>query len=55
MRAGAAELAGTTKTANAVCPGYVRTDMTERTIATIEARTGKDGEASWRSSRRSAG
>jgi NAD(P)-dependent dehydrogenase (short-subunit alcohol dehydrogenase family) len=43
-RATAAELAGTTKTANAVCPGYVRTDMTERTIANIQARTGKDGE-----------
>jgi NAD(P)-dependent dehydrogenase (short-subunit alcohol dehydrogenase family) len=45
MRAAAAELAGTTKTANAVCPGYVRTPMTERTIANIEARTGRDGEA----------
>jgi NAD(P)-dependent dehydrogenase (short-subunit alcohol dehydrogenase family) len=45
MRTAAAELAGTTKTANAVCPGYVRTDMTERTIANIEARTGRDGEA----------
>jgi NAD(P)-dependent dehydrogenase (short-subunit alcohol dehydrogenase family) len=44
-RATAAELAGTTKTANAVCPGYVRTEMTERTIANIEARTGRDGEA----------
>jgi NAD(P)-dependent dehydrogenase (short-subunit alcohol dehydrogenase family) len=44
-RATAAELAGTTRTANAVCPGYVRTEMTERTIAAIEARTGKDGEA----------
>lgn len=44
MRTAAAELAGTTKTANAVCPGYVRTDMTERTIANIEARTGRDGE-----------
>ena len=44
-RATAAELAGTTKTANAVCPGYVRTPMTERTIANIEARTGRqDGE-----------
>jgi NAD(P)-dependent dehydrogenase (short-subunit alcohol dehydrogenase family) len=43
-RATAAELAGTTKTANAVCPGYVRTEMTERTIENIEARTGKDGE-----------
>jgi len=45
MRTAAAELAGTTKTANAVCPGYVRTEMTERTIANIEARTGRDGEA----------
>ncbi|WP_028060913.1 SDR family NAD(P)-dependent oxidoreductase [Candidatus Solirubrobacter pratensis] len=44
-RVTAAELAGSTKTANAVCPGYVRTPMTERTIATIERRTGKDGEA----------
>ena len=44
-RATAAELAGTTKTANAVCPGYVRTEMTEQTIANIEARTGRDGEA----------
>jgi NAD(P)-dependent dehydrogenase (short-subunit alcohol dehydrogenase family) len=44
-RATAAELAGTTKTANAVCPGFVRTEMTERTIANIEARTGRDGEA----------
>jgi NAD(P)-dependent dehydrogenase (short-subunit alcohol dehydrogenase family) len=45
MRAAAAELAGTTKTANAVCPGYVRTEMTERTIANIGERTGRDGEA----------
>jgi NAD(P)-dependent dehydrogenase (short-subunit alcohol dehydrogenase family) len=44
-RATAAELAGTTKTANAVCPGYVRTEMTERTVRNIAARTGKDGEA----------
>ncbi len=44
-RATAAELAGTTKTANAVCPGYVRTDMTDETVANIEARTGQDGEA----------
>ncbi len=44
-RATAAELAGTTKTANAVCPAYVRTEMTERTIVNIEARTGRDGEA----------
>jgi NAD(P)-dependent dehydrogenase (short-subunit alcohol dehydrogenase family) len=44
-RAVAAEVAGTPVTANAVCPAYVRTDMTERTIANIAARTGRDGEA----------
>jgi NAD(P)-dependent dehydrogenase (short-subunit alcohol dehydrogenase family) len=43
-RATAAELAGTTKTANAVCPAYVRSPMTDRTIANIEQRTGRDGE-----------
>ena len=41
----AAELAGTGITANCVCPAYVRSDMTLATIANIEARTGKDGEA----------
>jgi NAD(P)-dependent dehydrogenase (short-subunit alcohol dehydrogenase family) len=45
MRAVAAEVAGSDVTANAVCPAYVRSDMTDRTIATIEARTGRDGEA----------
>ena len=30
---------------NAVCPAYVRSDMTDATIANIEARTGQDGEA----------
>jgi NAD(P)-dependent dehydrogenase (short-subunit alcohol dehydrogenase family) len=44
-RAIAAEVAGTTMTANAVCPGFVRTEMTERTVQEIEARTGRDGEA----------
>jgi NAD(P)-dependent dehydrogenase (short-subunit alcohol dehydrogenase family) len=44
-RALATELAGTGVTANCVCPGYVRSDMTDATIANIEARTGKDGEA----------
>jgi NAD(P)-dependent dehydrogenase (short-subunit alcohol dehydrogenase family) len=43
-RAVAAEVAGTGVTANAVCPGYVRSDMTDATIANIEARTGKSGE-----------
>jgi len=46
MRATAAEIAGTGVTANAVCPAYVDTDMTSRTIANIVARTGRTpGEA----------
>jgi NAD(P)-dependent dehydrogenase (short-subunit alcohol dehydrogenase family) len=45
MRAVAAEVAGTDVTANSVCPAYVRSDMTDRTIAAVEARTGRDGEA----------
>jgi NAD(P)-dependent dehydrogenase (short-subunit alcohol dehydrogenase family) len=46
MRAVAAELAGTGVTANAVCPGYVRTDMTTESVRRIAERTGRDdGEA----------
>jgi NAD(P)-dependent dehydrogenase (short-subunit alcohol dehydrogenase family) len=45
MRSVAAELAGTGVTCNAVCPAYVRSDMTDQTVANIEARTGQDGEA----------
>jgi NAD(P)-dependent dehydrogenase (short-subunit alcohol dehydrogenase family) len=44
-RAVAAEVAGSGVTCNAVCPGYVRSDMTSTTIENIEARTGQDGEA----------
>jgi NAD(P)-dependent dehydrogenase (short-subunit alcohol dehydrogenase family) len=45
MRSVAAEIAGTGVTANAVCPAYVRSDMTDHTIENIEARTGRqDGE-----------
>jgi NAD(P)-dependent dehydrogenase (short-subunit alcohol dehydrogenase family) len=43
-RAVAAEIAGTGLTCNAVCPAYVRSPMTEATIANIEQRTGRDGE-----------
>ena len=45
VRAVAAEIAGTGVTCNAVCPAYVRSGMTDATIANIEARTGQDGEA----------
>jgi NAD(P)-dependent dehydrogenase (short-subunit alcohol dehydrogenase family) len=45
MRSVAAEVAGTGVTCNGVCPAYVRSDMTDRTVANIEARTGQDGEA----------
>ena len=37
----ACELAGTGITANSVCPTFVRTDMTERSIANSGARTGR--------------
>jgi NAD(P)-dependent dehydrogenase (short-subunit alcohol dehydrogenase family) len=41
MRAVAAELAGTGVTANAVCPTFVETAMTERSVANIAERTGR--------------
>lgn len=41
MRAAAAEVAGSGATVNAVCPGYVRTPMTDTTIANIGATTGR--------------
>jgi NAD(P)-dependent dehydrogenase (short-subunit alcohol dehydrogenase family) len=41
MRAVAAELAGTGVTANAVCPTFVETAMTERSVANIADRTGR--------------
>jgi NAD(P)-dependent dehydrogenase (short-subunit alcohol dehydrogenase family)/enamine deaminase RidA (YjgF/YER057c/UK114 family) len=44
-RALAVEYAGTGVTANAVCPGYVDTPMTARTVAAVQARTGRTREA----------
>jgi NAD(P)-dependent dehydrogenase (short-subunit alcohol dehydrogenase family) len=44
MRAVAAELAGTPITANAVCPAFVRTEMTDRSIERIVASTGRTRE-----------
>jgi len=44
MRATAAEIAGTGVTANAVCPAYVDTELTTRTIENIVAKTGRTAE-----------
>ncbi|WP_410645266.1 SDR family NAD(P)-dependent oxidoreductase [Amycolatopsis sp. lyj-346] len=41
MRAVAAELAGTGVTANAVCPAFVRTDMTATSVQRIVSRSGR--------------
>lgn len=38
----ASEVAGTGVTSNAVCPGFVRTAMTQRSVERISARTGRD-------------
>jgi NAD(P)-dependent dehydrogenase (short-subunit alcohol dehydrogenase family) len=48
MRAVATEVAGTGVTANAVCPAFVRTDMTSRSVRRIAETTGRseaEGEA----------
>jgi NAD(P)-dependent dehydrogenase (short-subunit alcohol dehydrogenase family) len=41
-RATAAEVAGSGVTSNAVCPTFVRTPMTRRSVARISERTGRD-------------
>jgi NAD(P)-dependent dehydrogenase (short-subunit alcohol dehydrogenase family) len=41
VRSAAAEVARKGVTVNAVCPGYVDTPMTDRTVATISATTGR--------------
>ncbi|HET6505345.1 MAG TPA: SDR family NAD(P)-dependent oxidoreductase [Baekduia sp.] len=46
MRVAAAELAGTGATANAVCPTFVDTPMTQRSIARIAERTGRSAAES---------
>ncbi len=47
-RALAAELAGSGVTAAAVCPTYVKTEMTDETIRNIADRTGAGLEEAWR-------
>jgi len=45
VRAVAAEIARTQVTINAVCPGFVETSMSDRSIARIQQKTGRDAAA----------
>jgi NAD(P)-dependent dehydrogenase (short-subunit alcohol dehydrogenase family) len=54
MRALAAELVGTGVTANAVCPAFVRTDMTESSVRRIVTVTGRSEDEALRELERSS-
>ncbi|MCE9621189.1 MAG: SDR family oxidoreductase [Actinomycetia bacterium] len=49
MRMVAQEVAGTGVTSNALCPSYINTEMTERTIVNIMEKTGRTREAALQS------
>ena len=54
-RSVAAEVAGTGVTVNAVCPGYVDTDMTRESVARIAAKTKLSPEAALRAALETTG